>query len=167
MIWIDIVISLVLIFSFIGGLKEGAVKSFFSLLGLFICIPLTGLTYPYLFNLLAAISDATWRGFISFLVTFVIISIILALIFLIPGKLLSATWNKGVLNMILGGCFSLVGAAISITIFSIVVQAYPVFDWLDYAVTHSNVINWLMNYLGFIKLMLPQTFHSLAMSVRF
>ena len=53
MTWISILAALVLFFSFIGGLKEGVVKSFFSLITLIITIPLTGVSYRLLANILS------------------------------------------------------------------------------------------------------------------
>jgi len=47
MIWVNILAVLALFFSFIGGLKEGAVKNFFSLIALIIAIPIAGLSHRH------------------------------------------------------------------------------------------------------------------------
>ena len=158
MIWIDIAVTLIFIFSFIGGLKEGAVKSFFSLLTLFIVIPLTGFLYLYFVSVLSFIPDQIWRNFIGFFGTFIVLSIILSLIFLIPSRLLGGIWDKGVLSILLGGLFAVIGCAISLVLLRIVVQTYPIFDWLDHILTNSRVISWFAPYLDFIRLMLPEVF---------
>ncbi len=158
MVWIDVIAALILIFSFIGGLKEGAVKSFFALISLFLSIPLSGFLYGYAVNLLFFIPSETWRNFLGFFGAFIVISIILAIIFMIPRGLLGGIWDKGLLSPLLGGLFSLIGAGISLVLLRIVVHTFPVFDWLDYFLVNSSVISWLTNYLDFIRLMLPEVF---------
>ncbi len=158
MIWVEVIISLILIFSFIGGLREGAIRGFFSLLSLFICIPATGFLYIYLADVLTFIWSDNWRYFIAFMGVFIILSIVIALILLIPGRMLGMVWRRSPLQIILGGIFNLAASAISIVLFRIVVHAYPVFDWLDYALSGSVVVSWLTTYLGFIAMMLPEVF---------
>ena len=160
MIWIEIVFTLIFIFAFVGGLKDGAVKGFFSLIALFIVIPTTGYFYPYFVNILQFIPDEIWRSFIGFFGTFIIFSIIIGLILLIPSKLLTAAWNKGVLYILLGGLFSVISCAISLSLLQIVVHTYPIFDWLDYFLSNSEVLSWFSKYFDFISLMLPELFHS-------
>ena len=59
--WIvDIIVIIILILSFVGGLKDGAVKSFFSLLALVIAIPLTGLSYRLLATILSFLPGTNW-----------------------------------------------------------------------------------------------------------
>ena len=158
MIWVDVIAALILIFSFIGGLKEGAVKSFFALVAMFISIPVTGFLYGYIVDILFFIPSEVWRNFIGFFGAFIIISIILAIIFLIPRNLLGGLWDKGVLSPLLGGLFSLIGAGISLVLLRIVVHTFPIFDWLDYVLVNSSVVSWLTTYLDFIRLMLPEVF---------
>lgn len=165
MVWVEVVVSLLLIFSFIGGLREGAIKGFFSLLSLFICIPVTGFLYVYAADILFFIHSDVWRNFIAFIVIFIILSILVALILLIPSRLLSAAWNKGPLQIVLGGIFNLAACAISIVLFRIIIHTYPIFEWLDFAVSNSVVISWLMPYLSFISIMLPDVFKDGALYV--
>jgi uncharacterized membrane protein required for colicin V production len=158
MIWVDVIAALILIFSFIGGLKEGAVRSFFALIAMFISIPVTGFLYGYVVNILFFIPSEAWRNFLGFFGAYIIISVILAVIFMIPRHLLGNIWDKGILSPLLGGLFSLIGAGISIVLLRIVVHTYPIFDWLDYILVNSSVISWLTTYLDFIRLMLPEVF---------
>jgi len=158
MIWVDIIAVLILIFSFIGGLKEGAVKSFFALIAMFISIPIAGFIYGYFVAVLGFIPSDIWRNFIGFFAAFIIISVILAVIFLIPRHLLGGIWDKGILSPLLGGLFSLIGAGISLVLLRIVVHTFPIFDWLDYILVNSAVIGWLTTYLDFVRLMLPEVF---------
>jgi len=95
MIWVSIITSLILFFSFIGGLKEGAVKNFFSLIALLIAIPLTGISYRLLANALSFIPGENWGNFIGFFITLALISIILHFVFLLPRKLIQKAWKRG------------------------------------------------------------------------
>jgi membrane protein required for colicin V production len=160
MIWIDIVVTLILIFSFIVGMKEGLIKSAFSLVSLFIAIPVTGILYKYVVSILGFIPDEVWQNFIGFYLTFIVISIILAIIFFIPRRLLGGILDKGLIAPVIGGVLSVLAACISLVLFRIVVDTYPIFDWLDYSLTGSSIISWLMLYLDFIRLMLPEIFRS-------
>jgi uncharacterized membrane protein required for colicin V production len=156
MVWVDIIAVLILIFSFIGGLKEGAIKSLLSFISLIIAIPITGATYYLLTSAFGFIADANWRNFLGFFGTFVIISIILGMLLWLPRHFFEKFWNGGCIFGIVGGFFSLVSAAISMALLAIIINAFPVFDWLDYALTNSSVISWLVANLGFIEMMLPQ-----------
>jgi hypothetical protein len=65
-----------------------------------------------------------------------------------------------VLFRVLGGVFNLVGAMIGMVVFTLVVQAYPIFDWLESWVSSSSVLGGLVTAFGVIKLMLPAAFKS-------
>ena len=67
MIWVSIIALIILFFSFIGGLKEGAVKGFFSFITLIIAIPITGMSYPLLADILSFLPGQDWENFIGFL----------------------------------------------------------------------------------------------------
>ena len=155
---------MVLVFSFIGGAKDGAVKSFFSIIGLFIAIPLTGLSYNLLTTLLSFLPGVNWESFFGFFITFAIISAILAIIFFIPRKFIQKLWKKGLLFRSIGGVLNFFNAAIGLTLFALVLFAYPIFDWLEEWVSGSGTVTWLVNSFGFVQSMLPEAFR-LATSI--
>ena len=158
MIWVSIIASLILFFSFIGGLKEGAVKNFFSLIALLIAIPLTGISYRLLANVLSFIPGENWGNFVGFFITLALISIILYFVFLLPRKLIQKAWKKGVFFRLIGGALNIFNAAIGLTVFTLVLQAYPIFGWLEQAVMGSGVLTWLVVHLSFVQTMLPELF---------
>lgn len=155
---IDIVVILILIASFFGGLKEGAVKNFFQLLALIIAIPLTGLSYNLIAFVLSFLPGINWENFFGFFITMVIISVIFHFIFLLPRKLLQKIWKKGCLFRLIGGILNVVGAIIGMTVFALVLRAYPIFDWLARWVSSSGVLMWLVEKFGFVQAMLPEIF---------
>jgi len=160
MIWVEIIITLLYILTFIGGLKEGVAKSLFSLVTLIIAIPITGYLYTMLAGVFTFIPDEIWANFLAFMVTFIITSIILSLIFLIPRRILEAAWPKGLISSILGGILAILGFSISLVFFTILVNTYPIFDWLIQLLMSSQILNWLLHTFDFIKFMLPEIFRN-------
>ncbi len=156
MILVEIVVALIIFLSFLGGLKDGAIKAFFSLVAFLIAIPLTGVSYHLIANLLSFIPGEDWEYFLGFFIALAIISIILHLIFLIPRRMIQQAWNEGALFRLLGGILNGVNAVVWLVVFTLVVQAYPVWGWLERAVTGSTILSWLVVHLRFIQLLLPQ-----------
>ena len=80
----NIFAAFILFFSFIGGLKDGAVKSFFSLISLLIAIPLSGIFYNLIARVLSFLPGENWENFVGFFITFGIISLTLFFVFFWP-----------------------------------------------------------------------------------
>jgi uncharacterized membrane protein required for colicin V production len=160
--WVDIIVIILLVLGFTGGMKEGAVRAFASLIAVVISIPLAGLSYRLIASLLSFLPGENWENFLGFFISLGIITAILHLIFFLPKKLIGAVWNKGILLRILGGGFNLLGGMIGMVAFSLVVQAYPIFDWLERWVVSSGVLSRLVDGFGFVELMLPEAFHRIT-----
>jgi uncharacterized membrane protein required for colicin V production len=156
--WVDIIVIILLILSFLGGMKEGAVKTASSLVAMLIAIPLAGLSYRLIASLLSFLPGDNWENFLGFFITMGIITVILHLIFLLPGKIIGAIWKKGVFFRVLGGALNLIGTMIGMAVFTLIVQAYPIFDWLERWVSSSSVLSALVDAFGFIQIMLPAAF---------
>ena len=88
MILVDILAVIILLLSFFGGLKEGAVKQFFSVVALIIAIPIAGLCYRLIAAILSFLPGENWENFVGFFIALALISIILHLIFLLPRKII-------------------------------------------------------------------------------
>ena len=157
--WVDIVVVILLVLGFIGGMKEGAVRAFASLIAVIISIPLAGLSYRLIASLLSFLPGENWENFIGFFIALGIITAVLHLIFFLPRKLVGAVWNKGILLRLLGGGLNLVGGMIGMVVFALVVRTYPIFDWLARWVSSSGALNTLMDGFGFVQAMLPEVFH--------
>jgi len=151
---IDIIVTLVLVFSFIGGLKEGAVKELLGLLAFIIALSLTGAFTPYVWGWLSFVTDHLWRDFFTFLATMGIITIILHLILILPRNLLDKVWNGGFIWHALGGIFAVVNTALGLALMVILFDIYPVLDWLSDLLAASNLLNWLVSTFGSIILSL-------------
>jgi uncharacterized membrane protein required for colicin V production len=165
MIWVSIIASLILLFSIIGGIKEGAVKQFFSLISLLIAIPIAGISYHLLAGLLSFISGENWENFLGFFIMLAVIIVILHFIFLLPRSLFEKAWNKGLLFWVIGAVFNIFNAALGMVVFTLVLHAYPIFDWLERAVSGSVVLTWLVSQMSFVQSMLPEVFRQAATMV--
>ena len=163
---IDIIIVILIVLSFLGGLVQGAVKSFFSLIALIIAIPVAGVFYPYLANLFSFMPGTDWENFSAFFIILVVASIILHIIFYFPSAFINKVWVlKGPLFRLLGGLFNLIGTFTGLVLFASIVQAYPVIEWLERVITESGIITWLLANFNFVKFLLPDLFDSPGMTV--
>ncbi len=162
MVWVNILVVIILFFSFLGGLKEGAVKKFFSLAVLIIVIPLAGFSYRLIAIILSFLPGENWENFIGFFIALGLMSVILHLVALLPRRLVQKIWRKGLFFRLIGGALNLVNASIGMVVFTLVLLAYPIFDWLERVVADSGVIAWLVELLGFVQAMLPEVFQNAA-----
>lgn len=156
--WVDIVVVVILILSFVSGLKEGAVKSLFSVAIQLVAIFIAGLYYHLLASLLSFLPGEDWENFIGFFVTLVIITIILNLLLFIPRNIIRKLLPENPLFRLFGGALNLFNASIGLVIFTLVIKAYPVIDWLERAVADSAILSWLVMQLDFLQRLLPEIF---------
>ena len=162
MVWVNIIAIIILILSFIGGWKEGAVRHAFNLLVTLIAIPLAGISYHLLATVLGFLPGSNSENFIAFFITLAIFSVIMHLLFLIPRKIMQKIWKKGALFRLLGGALNVFNASIGMAVFTLLLGAYPIIDWLARAVVNASVTTWLVNSLGFVQTMLPDVFQMAA-----
>jgi len=155
MIWVNILVLIILALSFFGGFKEGAVKSFFSLLVLIIAIPLAGFSYRLVAVILSFLPGENWENFIGFFIALALVSVILHFLFFLPRRIMQKVWKRGLLFRLLGGALRVLNAGISMVVFALAVGAYPIFGWLERVVWSSSVLMWLVERLSFVQAMLP------------
>ena len=155
MILVSIISGIILFFSFIGGITQGAVKSFFSLISFIISLTIAGIFSPFFAALLSFLPGKDWENFIGFFITLALASIVLAFVFFLPRKLTEKTWGEGVILRLVGGLLNLLGAATGLVMFAYLISAYPVWDWLRQAMVNSPVIDWLLSHLVFVRELLP------------
>ncbi len=159
---ISIIVVIVLGLSFFGGLKEGAVKNFFSFASLLIAIPLSGLYYGIVAGWLSFLPGENWENFLGFYIVLTIIVVILGLVFMIPRRIIQKIWGKGLFNRLIGGVIGLVYGGVAITLFTLVIFTYPVFGFLAQWFAGSGVLAWLVENLAFVQAMLPEVFEKTA-----
>lgn len=155
MVLVNIIAVMALLFSLLGGLKEGAVKHAFSLAALLIAIPVAGASYHITASVLSFLPGENWKNFVGFFITMGVIIIILHIFFFLPGRIIQKVWRKGVFFRLIGGALNLLETAIGIAVFNLVIGRYPVFNWLAEAVTGSTVVIWLSTNLSFVNAMMP------------
>jgi uncharacterized membrane protein required for colicin V production len=161
MIWIDVIVVLILFFSFIAGLKGGVVNGFLSLLTLIIAILVTGTFYGFLASCLSFLPGEDWSNFLGFLITLIVVSIILSLIFWIPRHFINLAWNSGCFFRLLGGIFTLANSALGLTLLVLLFQTFPIVPWLNNFFADTTILSWLVDHLDFIRYLLPEAFRSM------
>lgn len=162
MILVDILAVIILILSFLGGLREGAVKHSFNLIVLIVAIPVAGLYYHLIAIILSFLPGTNLENFVGFFIALALVSVILHFIILFPRRIIQKVWRKGTLFRLLGGALNIVSASIGMTVFTLAVGAYPIFGWLERVVIGSGVLMWLMEHLSFVQAMLPEAFQNAA-----
>lgn len=145
---IDVIVALILIFSFLGGLKEGAVKELLGLLAFVISLPLAGLCVRFVSGWLSIIPDVTWRNLLAFLLAMGLIIIILHIIFLFPQNLLNRVWKGGFSWNLLGGVFGLGNSVVGLVLMVSLLNIYPVLPWLSTILDTSKILGWLVALFG-------------------
>lgn len=152
---VDIIVALILVFSFIGGLREGAVREFLNLLALLIGLALTGLFMGYVVAWFVFVWDMNWRYLFSFVTTLLLIMMVLGLLSWPLRALIEKGWNSGPLWSMLGGLFGLVSSAIGLVVLVTLFEVYPVFPWLNSIFLSSQILNWLVSTLGSVLMAMP------------
>jgi uncharacterized membrane protein required for colicin V production len=158
MIVVSIIAVIILILSVFNGFREGALKQIASIISLLAAIPLAGLCYNWLASLFSGLGGENWENFLGFIVTMVIIMVLIQLALWLPRRHFEKGWNEGAIFRLVGSALGFFNAAIGMVVFAIVLNAYPIFDWLQSAVSGSGVINWLDSWLGFVQSWLPAAF---------
>ncbi len=159
---VSLFVLFILLVSVFAGWKEGAVKHFFNLVAVLIAIFIAGLFYHLIAGLLSFLPGENWEKFISFFIAWGIVVAILQLAFLFPRKLINTIWKRGLLYRLLGGALSAANASIGLTVLALVLNAYPILDWLARWVTGSGVMSSLVKVFGFIQALLPGVFRAAA-----
>ena len=92
---LDIFAVIVLVLSFLGGLKQGAAKELISLVAFIVSIPLAGILYGVAAAIISFLPGDNWQNFIGFFVTLGIMNALLGLMFFLPRMVFQALWGKG------------------------------------------------------------------------
>ncbi|MFC1910134.1 CvpA family protein [Chloroflexota bacterium] len=164
--WFTIVLNIVgvivLIGSFVGGIKDGATKAGVNLIVTFIAIYVAGSFYHLLALALSFLPGENWENFIAFFICIGIASAILQLILWIPRKIIGKLWSKGTFFRLIGGILGIVNAAIGLALLAIVLLTYPILDFLVKSINDSVVFSTLATAFGFITGLLPEVFRGLT-----
>ena len=159
---VSLFVLFVLVVSLFAGFKEGAVKHFFNLVVLFIAIFISGLAYHLIAGLLSFLPGDNWEGFIGFCIIFAVITAIMHLAFFLPRRIINKIWKRGLLYRLLGGALNAINASIGLVVFALVLNAYPIFDWLARWVAGSSIMSSLVSAYGYVQALLPPEFQAAA-----
>jgi len=164
---VSLFVLFILLVSVFAGLKEGAVKHFLNLVAVLIAIFIAGLFYHLIAGLLSFLPGENWENFVGYFIALGIVVAILQLAFFLPRRIINKIWKRGLLYRLLGGAMNAVNAGVGLTVLALVLNAFPVFDWLARWVTGSSVMSSLVNVFGFIQALLPEVFRAAATVVKY
>jgi uncharacterized membrane protein required for colicin V production len=156
---------IILIFGFIGGIKEGIVKEAFSLVTLIISILFAGMLYSSVGSALSFLPDPDWENFTGFIVVFALISILFSILSWMPRKSIETFCHEGIIFRLGGGILNLFNTAAGITVFSLLFITFPVWPWMREVLTGSGIITGLISLMSFIQGLLPEIFHQVSGTV--
>ena len=162
MLWVNIIALMVLSFSLLGGIKEGAVKNFFSLVIYIFAIYIAGYLYHLVATVLSFLPGTNWENFLGFFITTGLIMVILHLIILIPRKIIQKIWKRGLFFRLLGGALKIFSTSIGLVVFTLIIATFPIIDWLARVIVNASVMQWLVVRLGFVQALLPEVFRDAA-----
>ena len=162
MIWVNIIALIILCFSLLGGIKEGAVKNLFSLAIQIFAIFIAGHIYHLIATVLSFLPGTNWENFLGFFIIMGLIMAILHLIVLIPRKIIQKIWKRGLIFRLLGCALNVFSTSIGLVVFTLAIGAFPIIDWLERVVVNASVLQWLVAHLGFIQALLPEVFRDAA-----
>ena len=154
--WLDIVILVLLVISAIGGFATGLIKTVFSLVGLIVGVVLAGHFYVGFSNYLTFIPGDNGPRVAAFIIIFLIVMIVAALLGILLTKIVSA--------IMLGWVNRLGGAVLGVILGAFFVAAILAV-WVKFAnpgdaITNSKIASVLLDKLPFILGLLPSEFDS-------
>ena len=154
--WLDIIILVILAVTAVGGFLKGLIKTVFSLVGLIVGIILAGRFYILLADRLTFISSEDIARIVAFILIFLIVLIIAALLGFFFTRLFSA--------ILLGWLNRLGGAAFGVILGSIFIAAILAV-WAKYAgagsISDSAVATFLLDRFPLILTLLPAEFKTI------
>ena len=154
---VEVIVTILLVFSFIGGMFAGAVKAFFSFLALILSVLIAALCFQYLAAVLGFFSTGYWQGFFGFFIILLVVKIIFEILLFLPRQFIKAIWRKGILYRLLGGFFGLVETSLFLAVVALLIQTFPFWTFLEDAVNSSVTLEWLITKLGLVHWLLLGT----------
>lgn len=153
--WLDILILVALVFSFIAGLTTGIVRGAVNLVGLIVGIILAGKFYTNVAGWLGFIHDTNISNIIGFVLILVVVMIIAGLVGGLLRKLVSAIM-LGWLDHLLGGILGLLIGAITLG----ALLALWVKFFSPNVVSDSAIAKILLEKFPLVLNLLPSSFNS-------
>jgi len=154
--WLDIVLLIVLVISFIGGIRSGLIKVLFTLVGGILGVVLAGQFSDRLGSKLTFISNASTANIVAYVFILMVVLIIFAILAFVIKKIASAVllgWvdklGGGILGLVLGAIF--LGAVLTM---------YLKYQGSNSAIEGSAISKFLVDKFPVVLGLLPSKFNS-------
>jgi membrane protein required for colicin V production len=161
MSWLDIVLLVILAVAAFTGLRAGLIKSVLAFAGMIAGIFLAMRFYDDLgLWLQGPIGNEGIANVVAFVAILLGVLLVATVLSSLLGGLISAI-GIGWLNRLGGAAFGLIFAAISLGALLAALTRYPVFSWLEDAITGSFVASFLLDKFPVVLALLPPEFDSI------
>jgi hypothetical protein len=97
-----------------------------------------------------------WENLLGFVIVLCIVCVILHFVLWLPRKILEKIIGKGLISRFAGSFISLLSAGIGLTVFALLINAFPIWMWLQIEMANSPVINLLVSVFVLIQGLLPE-----------
>ena len=154
--WLDIVLAIFLIISFLVGLKIGLIKAVFSLAGLVLAVFLAGSFYHSLADKLTFVSENA-AAILAYVIIFILVMLIVSVIAWFLHKLAAAIM-MGWINH-LGG--ALAGFLVGCLFLGAILALWTKYSGGSGITGESAISNFLLDKFPFVLALLPNEFDTI------
>lgn len=141
--WVDIVIIIIFVISFLAGVNEGFIVSFINLIGLIIGLVVTVVVFPVLADLLNGMGIMPgWANLVAFAVVFGLTQAAFGIAFTLPRRRITRGIRDSAVapfDRILGPFPHIAGTVIAMSFFLAVLVLYPVSNVLKASIERSSL----------------------------
>lgn len=152
--WLDILIIVVLVASAVGGLISGFIRTVFSLAGFILGVFLAGRFYIALANIMTFIPSENGAKIVAFIIIFLIVTIIFALLGVLFTKIASLIM-LGWINRLLGAALGVIMGGLFLSAILAIVAKYT---GSGNFIGESVIATLLLEKLPLIMALLPAEF---------
>jgi len=155
---LDIILCVILVFSVINGVKDGLIRGVFflagTIFGLLLATKYNSVIVPLIMKFFSI--GSIEAQIISYILLFVIISIIMKLFYrlIVKSNNIIAMWDK-----ILGGALGLLESCIILSLILILLHSFnfPSQETVDNSVLYAKIYNFAPMIFDYVKVVIPGT----------
>ncbi|MCD4705138.1 CvpA family protein [bacterium] len=157
--YLDLIFIIVLAYFIFKGLRHGFIKSIGGIIGLIIAVYFAGIFYPNMSSWLQEITgffNEFWANIIAFLLVFVIINRVFALLVFFIDKIFRLPLISPI-NKILGGVFGFLQGLLLITVALTVLTNFSILKVEGSTIEDSKMAPYISKVLDFMNPFLPSS----------
>lgn len=156
--WLDLVIALVVLLYLVGGSNRGTLRSVLSLAGFLAAIYVASHLYQPIGSVLRMIiGNSAWAEFVAFVLVFVILTGIAAVLGTLGIRYLRLP-KKNNVDRLVGAVLGFIEGLLAAQLFVILFVKFPVWEFLVSTIQNSMIANQLLLHPDVLLALLPPKF---------